>query len=112
MKHKGRYGEFGGYYVPEVLMPALEEMEAAFERYRAGIFLQSVPWGLWLLPLGYLMVRSGFLPRLLGAGVMLAGAGYIAHFVARLLVEGYRESPWPQVFAAPRVAEILRARGA
>jgi len=33
MKNKGRYGEFGGYYVPEVLMPALEEMEAAFERF-------------------------------------------------------------------------------
>ena len=31
MKNKGRYGEFGGYYVPETLMPALEEMEAAFE---------------------------------------------------------------------------------
>lgn len=82
---------------------------AAFDRYRSGIFLQSVPWGLWLLPLGYLMIRSGFLPRLLGAGVILAGAGYIAHFVARLLVDGYRESPWPQVFAAPRVSEILTA---
>ena len=34
MKNKGRYGDFGGYYVPEVLMPALEEMEAAFEHYR------------------------------------------------------------------------------
>jgi len=35
MKNKGRYGRFGGYYVPEVLVPALEEMELAFERYRA-----------------------------------------------------------------------------
>jgi len=34
MKSKGRYGQYGGYYVPEVLMPALEEMEAAFEQYR------------------------------------------------------------------------------
>ena len=33
MKDKGRYGDFGGYYVPEVLMPALEEMETAFQRY-------------------------------------------------------------------------------
>ena len=35
MQNNGRYGQFGGYYVPEVLMPALEEMEQAFERYRA-----------------------------------------------------------------------------
>ena len=26
----GRFGEFGGRFVPEVLMPALEELEAAF----------------------------------------------------------------------------------
>jgi tryptophan synthase beta chain len=35
MKKDGRYGQFGGYYVPEVLMPALEDIEAAFERYRS-----------------------------------------------------------------------------
>ncbi len=34
MKYKGHYGGFGGYYVPEVLLPALEEMEAAFEKWR------------------------------------------------------------------------------
>ena len=34
MEKQGRYGDFGGYYVPEVLMPALEELELAFERYR------------------------------------------------------------------------------
>ena len=30
MKSKGRFGNFGGFYVPEVLIPALEEMEKAF----------------------------------------------------------------------------------
>jgi tryptophan synthase beta chain len=35
MKHKGRFGPFGGFYVPEVLIPALEEIEAAFDRYAA-----------------------------------------------------------------------------
>jgi tryptophan synthase beta chain len=34
MKHKGRFGEFGGFYVPEVLIPALEELEQAFDRLR------------------------------------------------------------------------------
>jgi len=33
MKHKGRFGPFGGYYVPEVLIPALEEIESAFEQF-------------------------------------------------------------------------------
>jgi tryptophan synthase beta chain len=34
MKHKGRFGDYGGYYVPEVLIPVLEEVEAAFDRFR------------------------------------------------------------------------------
>ncbi|OHB63534.1 MAG: tryptophan synthase subunit beta [Planctomycetes bacterium RBG_13_60_9] len=34
MKHNGRFGDYGGYYVPEVLIPALEELEEAFYRFR------------------------------------------------------------------------------
>ena len=34
MKYSGRFGEYGGYYVPEVLIPALEELEEAFFRFR------------------------------------------------------------------------------
>ncbi|MBE9036530.1 tryptophan synthase subunit beta [aff. Roholtiella sp. LEGE 12411] len=30
----GRFGKFGGKYVPETLMPALSELETAFEQYR------------------------------------------------------------------------------
>ncbi len=33
MRHDGRFGEYGGYYVPEVLIPALEELEEAFLRF-------------------------------------------------------------------------------
>ena len=33
MKKKGRFGDFGGFYVPEVLIPALEELEEAFYRF-------------------------------------------------------------------------------
>ncbi len=34
MKHTGRYGDYGGYYVPEVLIGVLEELEEAFDRFR------------------------------------------------------------------------------
>ena len=30
----GRFGKFGGKYVPETLMPALSELEAAYQQYR------------------------------------------------------------------------------
>jgi tryptophan synthase beta chain len=33
MKYKGRFGDYGGFYVPEVLIPALEQLEQAFYRF-------------------------------------------------------------------------------
>lgn len=33
MQKVGRYGEFGGQYVPETLMNAVHELEAAYEKY-------------------------------------------------------------------------------
>ncbi|WP_017307215.1 tryptophan synthase subunit beta [Spirulina subsalsa] len=39
----GRFGRFGGKYVPETLMPALAELEAAYEQYRKDPdFLQEL----------------------------------------------------------------------
>ena len=35
MKSKGRFGEYGGIFVPETLMPACEELEAAFNKYKS-----------------------------------------------------------------------------
>ncbi|MBW8002711.1 MAG: tryptophan synthase subunit beta [Planctomycetes bacterium] len=33
MKEKGRFGDYGGFYVPEVLIPVLEELEEAYYKY-------------------------------------------------------------------------------
>lgn len=32
--NKGRYGSYGGQYIPETLMPAVQELEEAYERYK------------------------------------------------------------------------------
>ena len=34
---RGRFGKFGGQYVPETLMPALAELEAAYDEHQSGI---------------------------------------------------------------------------
>jgi hypothetical protein len=86
---------------------AAASIQTALDGYRAGIFLQSVPWGAWLLPFGYLVLRSRFLPAFLGVLLALAGIGYLAHFAARVLVDGYAQSVWPRILSAPRVGEML-----
>ena len=53
-----------------------------------GILVTQVFWGLWLLPLGLLVFRSGFLPRLLGVLLVIAGAGYVIDSATQLLSPG------------------------
>lgn len=40
-KSPGYFGEFGGSYVPEILIPALEELEKAHEKYKADPAFQN-----------------------------------------------------------------------
>lgn len=42
-----------------------------------GIHISGLFWGLWLLPMGYLVFKSGFLPRILGILLMIGFLGYL-----------------------------------
>jgi hypothetical protein len=53
-----------------------------------GILVAQVFWGLWLLPLGFLVFRSGFLPKLLGVLLVIAGVGYVIDSGTQLLSPG------------------------
>jgi hypothetical protein len=57
--------------------------------YNNGIQLISIFWGLWLFPFGYLVYRSGFLPKVLGILLMLGCFGYIIDFTGDFLFSGY-----------------------
>lgn len=61
------------------------------ESYDNGILIVSVFWGLWLFPFGYLVYRSGFLPKILGVLLMLGCCGYLVSFTGNTLMENYGE---------------------
>jgi hypothetical protein len=54
-----------------------------------GIRAATMYWGLWLLPLGFLVYKSGFLPRLLGVLVIIAGCSYVIDSVAYYFFPDY-----------------------
>ena len=56
-----------------------------------GLVLASIFWGLWLFPFGMLVIRSGFIPRVLGYLLMIAGIGYLASSFTTLLLPQYGE---------------------
>ena len=59
--------------------------------YNHGILVDEIFMGLWLLPMGLLVFRSGFLPRFLGVLLFLAGLAYVADSITWLLVPAYGE---------------------
>ena len=54
-----------------------------------GIVVVEMFWGLWLLPLAGLTFRSGVVPRVVGALLIVAGVGYVVTSLASLLVPQY-----------------------
>ena len=62
------------------------------EKYDSGILIVSVFWGLWLFPFGYLVYKSGFLPRILGALLMLGCCGYLISFVGNTMMQNYGDT--------------------
>lgn len=58
---------------------------------KQAVLVSEMFWGLWLLPLGMLVYRSGFLPRLLGGWLIINGLAYLAiSFTGLLLPQHHR----------------------
>ncbi len=70
--------------------PELDALAYLFVRLHGqGITVASIFWGLWLFPFGMLVIRSGFMPRVLGYLLMIAGVGYLASAFATLVLPQY-----------------------
>jgi len=70
-----------------------------------GIIVASIFWGLWLFPFGLLVIRSGFIPRVLGMLLYVAGFAYLASAFATLIAPSY--GPQVSRIALPlEVAEL------
>ena len=71
-----------------------------------GIVLAKVFFGLWLLPLGQLVVRSGFLPKVLGVLLMVGGVGYVIDVIVQLLLPAHAPAVTPWATAPSGIAEL------
>jgi hypothetical protein len=73
--------------------------------YKTGFVTAQLFFGTWLFPLGYLVYKSGFLPRFLGVVLMLDGIGVLIWFLQALLLPTYPAISYPS-FALGFVAEV------
>jgi hypothetical protein len=51
----------------------------------SGLVIAWIFWGLWLFPMGYLVFKSGYIPRILGILLMIGCIGYQIDFLTSVL---------------------------
>lgn len=81
----------GADYLSAFTGPQREALALGVLRFHsAGAAVSMAFWGLWLFPFGILVFKSGFLPRILGILLMIAGSAYIVSSVTSLLLPDHR----------------------
>lgn len=84
-------GDLGMALAPDQLK---SQAMLSLNAYGNGLLVTTLFWGLWLLPFGYLVMRSGFLPKILGFLLVLGGLGYVAQVFGQVLLpdKGFPDS--------------------
>jgi hypothetical protein len=73
--------------------------------YKTGFVTAQLFFGMWLFPLGYLVYKSRFLPRFLGALLLLDGIGVLIWFLQALLWPASHAIRYPGI-AVSFIAEV------
>ena len=71
------------------------------DSYNNGIQISQIFWGLWLFPFGYLVYKSGFLPKILGILLMAGCFGYLILFFGGFLYSDFNKTIISQFVAYP-----------
>ncbi|MFZ1267120.1 MAG: DUF4386 domain-containing protein [Anaerolineae bacterium] len=86
---------------PAEQLPALAMLSLVL--YKNGFMIAQIFYGAWLFPLGYLVFKSGFLPRILGLVLMLHCAFWLMTDLQFFLFPGFAAITyisWPLGFIA------------
>ena len=81
----------GADFLSVFTRPQLDALALVFLRmHNSGFVVAQIFWGLWLLPFGALVYKSGFLPRILGVWLMINCFAYVIPSFTALLLPQYR----------------------
>jgi hypothetical protein len=76
------------------------------DMHRGGYLIAQMFFGLWLVPLGYLVLRSGWFPKVLGVLLIVGCFGYLVDLFVQFLAPGVAEGIEPVVVAPAAVGEL------
>lgn len=78
------------------------QMMFLLENYDHGLLILQTFWGLWLFPFGWLVYKSGFLPRILGILLMLGCCGYLIRLVGNTMLNDFGGSLISSIASKPQ----------
>ena len=85
-----------------------DQMMLFMNLYKHGALIGGIFSGLWLFPLGLLIYKSGFFPKILGVLLMIGCFGYLIRFFQGFLLPGTEGSLWTNpVQMITHIAELL-----
>jgi Domain of unknown function (DUF4386) len=107
----------GGDFLAVFEKPQRDALAMLFLRLHGqGTFMNEIFWGLWLFPFGLLVMRSGFLPRILGVWLVLNCFAYLALSLTALLFPPYYDAAFrismPVLFGELAITLWLLIKGA
>ncbi len=69
--------------------PSLTLAALFLDLHEVGIQIASIFWGLWLFPMGYLVFKSSYIPKLIGVLLIIGCFGYLADSFAFFLFPNF-----------------------
>jgi hypothetical protein len=77
--------------------------------YQNGIVLIGIFWGLWLIPFGQLVIKSGFIPKILGILLIAGGVSYLIDVTVFILFPVFHDKTNILVAVTSSIAELSAA---
>ena len=82
----------GDAIAPAFAGPQRDDLVMLFMRlHHYGIVVSLVFAGLWLLPIGSLVIKSGYVPKFLGWWLLLAGVSWLAQSLVPIVLPRYED---------------------
>ena len=106
----------GADFLSVFTRPQLDALAMVFLRLHGnGLLVAQIFWGLWLLPFGMLVYRSGFIPRLFGVFLIANGFAYPIQTFTALFLPRYQSVvsriTFPLLFGELAIVLWLLIRG-
>ncbi|WP_411820002.1 DUF4386 domain-containing protein [Hyphococcus formosus] len=79
----------------------VDDVDSARAGYRHWITVSTFFWGAWLAPYGWLVLKSGSIPRWLGVMLLAGSIGYLFELFGPMIIQNFNEIPFVDYVTKP-----------